>query len=175
MLDFFKNGFGAQSDQLARALPRSADDPIDVSRLARELVVIASHVANLSHKGTNPIFSSTRELLGEIRKTRKLRTRFFADELFADPAWDILLELKHAENEQFRVSISKLCAAAAVPATTALRWIANLVDKGMLIRNDDRLDHRITYISLHPTTSKAMEEFLQIVVERADVSDASIE
>src|SRR3546814_1843272 len=42
----------------------------------------------------------------------------------SDPAWDMLLDLYLAAERNTRpVSISSLCIASAVPATTALRWI----------------------------------------------------
>jgi hypothetical protein len=42
------------------------------------------------------------------------RARFFQEELFADPAWDMLLDLLQAEIAQHRVPVSSLCIAAAV-------------------------------------------------------------
>lgn len=158
MSDQFWRDANEHEDQSARA-------SVDACQLAKELRVIASQVVKLSGQTPGPIFSSTKELLKEIRGVRKRRTQFFEDELFADPAWDILLELKHAENEQFRVSVSRLCAVAAVPATTALRWITSLENKGMLVRQDDPFDNRRAYISLHSKTSETMERFLQSVVE----------
>jgi hypothetical protein len=65
----------------------------------------------------------TAKSVREIIKKRRLRERFFGAELFADPAWDILLDLKAAGLEGQNVSVSSLCIAAAVPPTTALRWV----------------------------------------------------
>ena len=42
----------------------------------------------------------------------------------------MLLDLLAARLERERVSVSSLCIAAAVPPTTALRWIRTLTDKG---------------------------------------------
>ncbi len=72
---------------------------------------------------------------GEVRtilKMRRVRNQFFDDELFADPAWDMLLELYAAELGQQRISVGKLCNSAAVTATTALRWIGTLENKGQM-------------------------------------------
>ena len=70
------------------------------------------------------------EQVRQIVRARRLRSRFFDEELFADPAWDMLLDLLHAEISQHRVPVSSLCIAAAVPATTALRWIKTMTDAG---------------------------------------------
>ncbi len=60
---------------------------------------------------------------GRIIRQRQLRARFFDGELFADPAWDMLLDLTAARVEARRVSVTSLCIASGVPPTTALRWI----------------------------------------------------
>src|SRR3546814_15893799 len=73
-------------------------------------------------------------------RARRMRDQFFRSELFADPAWDMLLDLMAARLEHKRVSVSSLCIAAAVPVTTALRWIKSLTDEGRFVR---RADHKI--------------------------------
>lgn len=78
-------------------------------------------------------------------KMRRLRDQFFDGELFADPAWDMLLELYAAELGQQRISTGRLCVAAAVPTTTALRWISTLENKGLVERKADPFDGRRFY------------------------------
>jgi hypothetical protein len=58
-----------------------------------------------------------------FRAFLRLRSQHFVPALFADPAWDILLDLAAARIDGRMVAVSSLCIAAAVPATTALRWI----------------------------------------------------
>lgn len=53
-------------------------------------------------------------------RARRLREQMFSPELFADPAWDMLLDLYAARLERRRVSVSSLCIAAAVPRCGAL-------------------------------------------------------
>lgn len=97
--------------------------------------------------------------LREIIRLRRLRDRFFAPELFADPAWDILLDLKAAGLEGRRVSVSSLCIAAAVPPTTALRWITAMTESGMLVRAQDPDDARRVFILLSDETSAKIDDF----------------
>ena len=78
--------------------------------------------------------------LRDIIKQRRLRDRFFQPDLFADLAWDILLDLKAAAQEGQQVSVSSLCIAAAVPPTTAPRWITAMTESGMLLRRQDPSD-----------------------------------
>lgn len=90
---------------------------------------------------------------------RAARRRFLPIELFADPAWDILLELYALECEQRRTSVSKLCIAAAVPATTALRWIDKLHAEQLIIRSADPLDARRVWVSLSKAGWSAMKRY----------------
>jgi len=86
----------------------------------------------------------------DIRKAiraRRLRDLQFPG-MLEDPAWDILLDLYAAELEGAQVSVSSLCIAAAVPATTALRWIARMTDAGLLERQPDPFDRRRAFMAL---------------------------
>ena len=79
---------------------------------------------------------------------RRLRDRFFSPDLFADPAWDILLDLSASRLEGRSVSVSSLCIAAAVPPTTALRWIRMMTDQGLLERRADAADARRMFVDI---------------------------
>ncbi len=94
-------------------------------------------------------------------RARRLREQFFGPDLFADPAWDILLDLFAAGLEKQRVAVSSLCIAAAVPATTALRWIKTLTDIGLLVRAADPQDGRRVYIELAPQAAEGLEAYLK--------------
>jgi hypothetical protein len=96
-------------------------------------------------------------------KMRRVRNQFFDGELFADPAWDMLLELYAAELGQQRISVGCLCVGAAVPATTALRWITTLENKGLVERRADPLDGRRFHLSLSTSGLKAMEGYFGLV------------
>ena len=49
--------------------------------------------------------------------------------------------------------------AAAVPATTALRWLGSLVQKGVFIRRADPHDGRRVFVELSPETSAALRRY----------------
>ena len=71
----------------------------------------------------------------------------------------MLLDLFAAELEDSRVSVSSLCIAAAVPPTTALRWITNMTEAGLLQREADPGDRRRAFIVLTPKAGRAMREY----------------
>jgi Winged helix DNA-binding domain len=97
----------------------------------------------------------------EIIKARSARTRHFSADLFADPAWDILLDLALATAETRKVSVSSLCFAASVPTTTAHSWIVRLTQMGLLHRVRDRNDKRRCWVSLTPKATDSMLDYLE--------------
>jgi DNA-binding MarR family transcriptional regulator len=106
-----------------------------------------------------PTEADVRELL----RLRRNRERFFPQEIFADPAWDILLELYAAELGQHRIAVSSVCAAAAVPATTALRWINTLEENQLVQRMNDRFDCRRVFLSLTDAGLAAMNDYFDTI------------
>lgn len=107
------------------------------------------------------------KMLRDIIKARRLRDRFFAAELFADPAWDILLDLKAAAADGQKVSVSSLCIAAAVPPTTALRWITAMTESGMLVRQQDPDDARRVFIDLSDDTNAKLDDYFAAAATRS--------
>ena len=61
-----------------------------------------------------------------------------------------------------RVAVSSLCIAAAVPPTTALRWIKSCATQGLFVRVADPEDGRRVFIELSEETAARMEAYLEI-------------
>ena len=101
------------------------------------------------------------EQVRQVIRARRLRSRYFDEEMFADPAWDMLLDLLQAEIAQHRVPVSSLCIAAAVPATTALRWIKTMTDAGLFKRRADPHDGRRVFVELAPKASEALRRYFK--------------
>lgn len=81
-------------------------------------------------------------------RARRSRAAYFDGSLFADPAWDMMLDLLAAQQEQRSVCVSSLCLASGVPQTTALRWIGLLVARGVFVRRADARDGRRVFLAL---------------------------
>jgi hypothetical protein len=90
-------------------------------------------------------------------RARRAREAIFGEGLFADPAWDMLLEAYSSTLAQQRLCITDLCNAAAVPNTTALRWLRKLEDDGWLRRKSDPLDARRIWVELTGKGVTAMQ------------------
>jgi DNA-binding MarR family transcriptional regulator len=98
-------------------------------------------------------------------RQRRMREQYFPADLFADPAWDMLLDLYAARLERQRVSVSSLCIAAAVPATTALRWIKTMTDAGLFTREEDRHDGRRIHVGIAESAFDGMERYFEALEE----------
>lgn len=100
------------------------------------------------------------ELARQSYDDRRRRTKIFrSEELFGEPAWDILLDLFIAAKERRRVSVTSACIGSAVPSTTALRWITILEKQGLLVREADPGDARRVYVKLSARGYAAMLEY----------------
>jgi DNA-binding MarR family transcriptional regulator len=134
----------------------------EVSRIAATLARLSVGPDAPIEKPPPPTGEAPNVSLDTIRqviRARRLRARFFDEELFADPAWDMLLDLLQAEIAQHRVPVSSLCIAAAVPATTALRWIKTMTDVGLFKRRADPHDGRRVFVELSPGASDSLRRY----------------
>lgn len=104
---------------------------------------------------------SERAMVESVIRGRRLRDAFFDPMLFADPAWDILLDLYLAKLEHRQTNVSNLCGAAAVPTTTALRHIQSLVERGLVVRKPSRFDQRVVHVELTGAAVVHMQAYFQ--------------
>ncbi|HZF94179.1 MAG TPA: MarR family transcriptional regulator [Allosphingosinicella sp.] len=163
-----------------RRQPRLHDGKEDVSAVLRQLsdevARIAGMLSNLAEEDSaegaavdagaagsagkdEPAVDAA--LIRSIIRARRLRDSYFKGGIFADPAWDMLLDLMAARLEKHRVAVSSLCIAAAVPPTTALRWIKTLTDRGILVRCADPADGRRVYIELSDEAARALTAYIR--------------
>jgi len=148
------------SDPGAERLRQLSDE---VSRIAATLARLSTAPVAVEPELRKPVDGDVPDVSVEavrsVIRARRLRSRFFAEDLFADPAWDMLLDLLQAEIAQLRVPVSSLCIAAAVPATTALRWLKSMTDKGLFVRRADPHDGRRVFVELSSNASMAMRRY----------------
>jgi DNA-binding MarR family transcriptional regulator len=162
--------FDIASDQSAERLRQLSDE---VSRIASTLARLSTEpgvpqrTPAVATDAEVPPVSA--DAVRSVIRARRLRGRFFEEDLFADPAWDMLLDLLQAEIAQLRVPVSSLCIAAAVPATTALRWLKTMTDKGIFVRRADPHDGRRVFVELSRDASVAMRRYFAEVGQVAVV------
>jgi DNA-binding MarR family transcriptional regulator len=151
---------------------KGPDAFVQIGMLSDEVSRIADQLARLASMKDGPVLpaavtdrsaAETARSIREIIRKRQARKQFFPAELFADPAWEIMLDLAAARLEGKQVSVSSLCIAADVPTTTALRWIKGMTDAGMLARRSDPEDGRRSFIDLSDKAAEAMDRYIALV------------
>ncbi|MCK0100592.1 winged helix DNA-binding protein [Qipengyuania sp. S6317L1] len=100
------------------------------------------------------------DMAREAYAVRRRRSAIFEnDELFGEPAWDILLDLYIANVENKPVSVSSACIGSAAPPTTGLRWLGVLSEQGLIAREHDPEDQRRVLVHLTDKGLAAMDEY----------------
>lgn len=133
-----------------------------ISALSAEAQRIADALARLAAAtDADTLTPVNAGLVRRLIRLRRDRDRHFPAELFADPAWDMLLDLAAARMEGGKVAVSSLCVAAAVPTTTALRWIRSLSQAGLFVRRTDPVDARRAFIDLSDTANDGVQAWLR--------------
>ena len=106
-----------------------------------------------------------REYAEMARRTylvRRKRAAIFGNqELFGEPAWDILLDLYVALAHDKPVSVSSACIGSAAPPTTGLRWLGILAEEGLVVREPDPEDQRRVLVRLTEEGARAMDQFFE--------------
>ena len=103
------------------------------------------------------------ELVEGIRRACHLRQELLDEELFSDPAWDIMLQLYSAELIEQRLPAAMLRVDAALPATTTRDYLILLEAKGLVVRRTDPLDHRRIFALLTRNARHSMDTFVQAI------------
>jgi hypothetical protein len=106
-----------------------------------------------------------------IITTRDLRDRTLPGMRFADPAWDIMLDLFIATRRGHSLTVSDVGLASRVPHTTALRWVEYLIDQGALESEPDVHDKRRRLIRLTPDYLARMEALLERISASISAAD----
>lgn len=120
-----------------------------VSRIAERLAGSASDSPGPPAEG----------LVGRAIQARHLRFRYFPENLFGEPAWEILLELLQAQIEGRTVTLTALSEAAGTPGSVTLRWLNLLVGHGLVRRRPDPHDPLTELIQLEPMASEALRRY----------------
>lgn len=98
---------------------------------------------------------------------RRARRKFISEDLFGEPAWDILLDLYRARLQDKMITITSACIAADVPQTTALRWIGALEQTGLIERVQNPQDQRSSWLRLSDLAMKSLNGYFDNCLDRS--------
>jgi len=101
--------------------------------------------------------SLSEDYIRSVLAARRARRRILGEELFSDPAWDILLELYAAKLGHRQISTEDLARSSGTPLSTTTRWIATLEQHGLARRGRDEKEVVYTQISLTTEGASRLE------------------
>lgn len=142
---------------------------VELRRIADELLATADALdasVGIRPAPARPIDPSRRDvsdraLANAAYRARRARARFLPQDLFFEPAWDMLLDLYVAACDEKSISTTSLCIASAAPPTTALRYVNQLIDLGLAGRREDAKDARRTLVYLSDKGHKALSSYFR--------------
>jgi DNA-binding MarR family transcriptional regulator len=105
--------------------------------------------------------------LGQVARQlyveRRARDKLIPGKILHEGGWDLLLDLYACTSKGERVCVTSACAAACVPASTAIRLITKLERAGFVRREIETADRRIRYLFLTEQAQEMMSSFLEMV------------
>lgn len=78
----------------------------------------------------------------------RTREKIFPQGKFSDPGWHLLIDLFLQQAAGKDVSVSSACVGSRAPSTTALRYITDYIEKGVVVRTPSEHDQRVYWLSL---------------------------
>jgi len=151
------------SDQNTEHLLRLRDD---VDRIAGTLARLSTVYPGPVQADAGAIPEISAAQVMAVIRARRARGNYLPDELFADPAWDIMLHLLHAEIAHGRVSVSSACLASGLPERVGLRWLNTMAEHGLAQVHADPNDSAGGLVELAPEVSRALRRYFREVVEQ---------
>ena len=94
-----------------------------------------------------------------IRRRLLRRQLIGSQELFGEPAWEILLDVFVHECRGKPLAITSTCATAGIPMSSGLRLIQKLCEADILRRVPDPYDGRRFFIRLQPAAHDRMRAY----------------
>lgn len=102
----------------------------------------------------------------KLLKVRRDREAQFGKCPFGDPAWDMLLDLLIQRLDGRTTTVTSACIGSGAPQTTALRYLASLIERGFVVRRASSDDRRVQYVDLSPI---GFERMIRILSQAAPI------
>jgi DNA-binding MarR family transcriptional regulator len=94
-------------------------------------------------------------------QSRRLRANHFSSQdMFGEPAWDILLDLYIHQIRNDEVSVKSANFDSSAPASTEQRWFRILEDQNLIFSVEDPTNPRRCFIRLTPAGYESLTRYL---------------
>lgn len=139
-----------------------------IKDLTAKLSAVAEEFTGRAEQVTHPGAGAdgTRDQAGRLvlarllLDQRRLRREHLPEELFHEPAWDMLLSLYLAWHEGQTMNVKTLVGTTDAPVTTSQRWIDHLAKLGLVTRVVDPNDRRRIEVTLSGSGLQAIDGYL---------------
>lgn len=143
--------------------PHAGRHGLAIDELARSIDAFRRSLADL--RPSLIADSSVSDAEGQARQiyqSRRRRTGLFpnSDDLFGEPAWDMLLDLFIAGEAGREMTMSDAVAGACASPTTGHRWVTTMEARGLIERFADPHDRRRTLVRLSDVAVQGMRQYL---------------
>jgi predicted transcriptional regulator len=103
-----------------------------------------------------------RRRVSQMVKSQTAKRTLFGAETAAGPSWNMLLDLYDKALDGRPVSVTSVCVASGVPATTALRRLEDLLASGLVRRVKDEKDGRRSMVELTDAAKERLKSFFDL-------------
>jgi DNA-binding transcriptional ArsR family regulator len=131
-------------DQLSESkveINLTEEDAAVARRLLYQLILREDPAGEIAELGLHALASA-------LHDAAQARREFFPRELFADPAWDIMLGLYCAHGRGEKINVTTLGQSVGLAQTTSLRWVKELANTGLVERIRDPRNRRRVFVNL---------------------------
>ena len=99
----------------------------------------------------------TEDHLMSVLFVRRARAAVLGENLFSDPAWDILLELFAAKLGRRQMTLTEIALSIETPVSTTSRWLAALKSQGLVQSDIQAADPHTPLLKLTDEGASRME------------------
>lgn len=104
---------------------------------------------------------------GAILKFRRIRSEILPKESFAEPGWDLLLELFVADANGHRLTARAVSEQNNIPPSVLSRWLMHLTQIGFIVGDGDgNLDDPLTL------SGKALDTIESVMAKADELREA---
>jgi hypothetical protein len=132
-------------------------------RIASAVVIVRQAMARVSilAEESSPDAGRTVRLVAErLYSERRRRDACFPSGLFGEPAWDLLLALLIADDDDRDLTVSEACSAARLDEEAGLTVIETLASAGMVRYVPARQDRRLNAVALTENATGRLTNYL---------------
>jgi DNA-binding MarR family transcriptional regulator len=113
-----------------------------------------------------------RRIAERLLRQRQQRSDYVSSTLFAEPGWDMLLELYVIENSGSSTAASALLPHSAITKSTKARWLDHLEQLRLVRRRAHPLEPDTEFVELTNEGARELERYLSSIGDLSFCSPA---